>query len=539
VGETKTEDPAMSLPPVSLPQVASHNSPARRRPYGRFFVFCGSLLFLVAVVMLPQGMTAPSVDSPASRYLTAEVTRGDLEVTLSQRGLLDSARNIVVTSDCEWSVRIIELVPEGTWVEEGQVVVQLDASELTERLKEREIVLIGAQADTVKAKEVLAMQELENQSTLAKSQLALSLARLDLEKYAQGDFPKAENEAKAAVALAKEDVSRARDRYEYTSRLVRKGYESPVNLEQERLSLMRYENKLANAERELNLLNDHTRRRTMTQLEAAVVNAQSELERVEKIGTIAVLNRQVQLHTRQQRLAAAQEYVDRLRKSIAACTIRAPRSGEIIYANEGSVRDEIIEGATIRNRQEVVRIPDLAQMDVKLRIHESLIEGVRQGLPATVQIDAYNGLKLAGRVVSVSRVPTTGRSRYTADLKEYDATVRIDKESASYDFLKPGLTAQVQILVNRQRDCIHVPVQSVVNLGGQNLVFVETPTGIEHRMIRIGMSSDTAVEVVDGLNESERVLLSPRTNCTEQLIALREQFSGEGSEEFSVADIGG
>lgn len=531
MGGTKTEDPTMSLPPVASP-----NSRVRRRPRGRLFVFCGSLLFLVAVVMLPQGMTAPSVESRASGYLTAAVTRGDLELTLSQRGLVDSARNIVVSSGCEWSVRIIDLVPEGTLVEEGQVVVQLDSSELTERLKEREIALIGAQADLVKAKEVLAMQELENQSALAKAELALSLARLDLEKYEQGDFPKADKEARAAVALAQEDVSRARERYEYIARLVRKGYESPVTLEQERLSMMRYENKLGTAQGELDLLNDHTRRRTMTELKAAVLDAQSELDRVEKIAKIAVLNRQVQLHTRQKRMDATQEYVDRLRKSIAACTIRAPRSGEIIYANEGSVRDEIVEGKMIRNKQEVVRIPDLSRMDVKLRIHESLIEGVRQGLPATVQLDAYNDLQLTGRLISVSRVPTNGRSRYSSDLKEYDATVRIDTESVPQDYLKPGLTAQVRILVNRKRDCTHVPVQSVVNVGGQNVVFVATPTGVQHRLITIGMCTDTAVEILSGLNEDERVLLSPRTNCTEQLIALREQFS---SEETSVANIGG
>jgi HlyD family secretion protein len=522
-------------PTMSLPSRQGQNPSLRRRPWGRLIVFCGSLLFLVGAVLLPQGMTAPRVEFPAASYLTAPITRGDLEVTLAQRGLLDSARNIIVSSECDWTCRIISLIPEGTWVEQGEVVVELDSSELTERLKEREIALIGAQADTIKAKEVLSMQELENQSSLAKSELAFTLARLDLEKYEQGEFPKAEKEARAAVALAKEDVSRATERYEYTARLVRKGYESPVKLEQERLSLMRYENKLSNVERELNLLNNHTRRRMMTQLSAGVVDSQSELARVEKIANIAVLNRQVQLHTRQKRLEATQEYVDRLRKSIAACTIRAPRSGEIIYANDGSVRDEIVEGEMVRNKQEVVRIPDLSNMDVRLRIHESLIEGVRQGLPASVQIDAYPELRLTGRVVSVSRVPTTGDG-FNSDLKEYDATVRIDTGSAPAEFLKPGLTAQVQILMDRQYDCLHVPVQSVVNVGGQNVVFVAAATGIEHRLIEVGLNSDTAVEVVSGLNESDRVLLSPRTNCTEQLISLREQFTAD---ETSVADIGG
>src|SRR5690606_17196511 len=235
-----------------------------------------------------------------------------------------------------------------------------------------------------------------NQSALAKAELALTLARLDLEKYEQGDFPKADNEARAAVALAQEDLSRATERSEYTARLVRKGYASPTQLDEERLSLMRYENKLSSVQRGLSLLNNHTRRRTMTELVAAVEDAESDLARVEKIAKIAVLSRQVQLHTRQKRLDATQEYVDRLRRSIAACTIRAPRSGEIIYANEGSVRDEIVEGEMVRNKQEVIRIPDLSNMDVRLRIHESLIEGVRQGLPAHVQLDAFPELNLTG-----------------------------------------------------------------------------------------------------------------------------------------------
>lgn len=493
--------------------------------------------------MLPQGMTAPRVESESSRYLTAPVSRGDLEVTLSQRGLLDSARNLVVASECEWRCRIIELIPEGTIVEEGQVVVQLDSSELEQRLKEREITLIGAEADLIKAKKTLSMQELENQSAVAKAKLALQLARLDLEKYEQGDFPKADKEARADVALAEEDLSRARERYTYVSRLVRKGYESPVQLEQERISLMRYENKLSNTQRAQDLLVDHTRRRTLTELRANVVQAKSELQRVEKIARIAMLNREVYVHSRQKRLDSIQEYVDRLRKSIDACTIRSPRSGEIIYANEGSIRDEIVEGEYIRNRQEVVRIPDLEQMDVNLRIHESLIDGVRQGLRANVSIDAYPGMELPGRIASVSRVPTAGSSRYNRDLKEYDAVVRLDISSLPPELLKPGLTAQVDIRVDRQPDCLQVPVQSLVDLGqGQTVVFVDTPTGVEHRPVQIGMTSDVAVEVVSGLTESERVLLSPRTNCTEQIIALREELGGEetdDSDETTVANIGG
>ena len=486
-----------------------------------------------------MGMTSPKVETTDATYLTVPVKLGNLELSLSQRGLLDSAQNIIVASECERTARIINLIPEGTWVEEGDIVVELDSSEMSEMLKEREIDLIDAEADLIQAQEVLAMQHLENESGLAKAQLALQLAQLDLQKYAEGDFPKAEKEAKAAVALAEEDVSRAKERYEYTARLVRKGYESPMSLEKERLALLEYENKLKNVRRELSLLIEYTKSRTMTELKAAEIEAKRALDQVEKISRIAVLNRQVQVHSRTKKRDSTLEYVERLRKSIAACTIRAPATGEIIYANEGSIRNEIVEGEYVRNRQEVVRVPDLSQMEVKLRIHESLIDGVREGLPATIQLDAFPDKVFMGEVNSVSRVPTSGRN-YNYDLKEYDATVRLDATPEELNGLKPGLTAQVKVLIDRQLDCLSVPAQSVVNVSGKNVVFVRTAEGIEHREIELGVTNDVAVEVVSGLTESEEVLLSPRTTCSDTIIALRESFGSEtDASETDVANIGG
>ena len=499
-----------------------------------FLCLTGFVLFGL-VVSLPMGMTAPKNESLPGRFLTTPVKLGPLEVTLTQRGLVDSAENVVVASECEWTTRIVALIPEGSWVEEGQVVVELDSSELTERLKEREILAIDAEADLIQAKEVLAMQEIENESALAKAKLAMRLAELDLQKYREGEYPKEEKEARAAVALAKEDLSRARERLKFVNRMVRKGYESPMAVENERIQLMKYENRLVNAEAALSLLTKHTQQRTLTALESAAEQARSSLERAEQIADIAIQNRQVRVHSYQRKFDAYEEYNERLRESIAGCTIRAPMTGEIIYANEGSIRNEILEGEYIRRRQEVVRMPDLTRMEVKLRIHEALIDGVRQGLPAKIKLDAYPDMQLFGQIESVSRVPTAGKD-YNYDLKQYDATVRIDTDGVKIAELVPGLTAQVVVLVDRQEECLSVPAQSIVTVAGRPIVFVETPDGVVHREIEVGIASDTTVEVLSGLTEKEQVLLSPRTTCSDQLLALEESFAGS---EADVTQIGG
>ncbi len=453
---------------------------------------------------------------------------------LNEQGRIDSSDNFVVTSECEWAKAIIRLIPEGEWVEEGDIVVELDSSELEDRLKQREILVINAQAAQIQAQEVVGLQKLENASAIAAAELAQKLAELDLEKYIKGDFPKQLKEAEGAVALAREDVTRAQERYEYVARMAKKGYESPTAVEQQRLSTLKYEQALDKARRELDLLVNYTYERELAELKALAAEAKRERSRVNKTSELALANREILVTQRESQLKNHQDFADRMRRNIAACTIRSPVTGEIVYANEGSRRNEIIEGKNVRYRQEVVRVPNLDQLEVDVRIHESQIEGVTNGLKASITLDAYPELLLEGEVTSISNVPTNG-SNYNYDLKEYDVTVRIIGTPEELEDLKPGLNAKVDIHIAERPDCLQVPAQSVVDVAGQLVVFVHTAQGVEHREIEVGMKSDMGVEVLSGLQQGEDVLLGPRTNCSEQIAALREQIGSE----VNVENIGG
>ncbi|MGD9855990.1 MAG: HlyD family secretion protein [Planctomycetaceae bacterium] len=492
----------------------------------------GLLVMLFCAATLPT--SSPKVQETSGRFLTVPATQGTLRNVLVEQGLVDSARNIVVTSECEWPQRIIRLVPEGEWVQEGDVVVELDSSELDQRLRQREILIINAAASLVDAQEVFRLQKLENESAVAKAELAGMLAELDYDKYLRGEFPKLQKEAETAVALAAEDVTRAKERYQYTARMARKGYESYLNLEQERVSQMKYEHTLDTATRELDLLTRYTYARQIAELESSAARSKQELARVRQQCELALANREMLVQNREQQYQQHVDYAERLKRNIAACTIRAPTTGEIIYANEGSIRNEIVEGQTVRHRQEVVRIPDLDKLEIKVRVHESEMAGVREGLPATISIDAFPGAVYRGEVVSVSRVPTAG-SYYTRDLKEYDAAVRIVAAPEETAALKPGLTAKVDIQIGHRENCLSVPPQSIVNIAGRSMIFVNTAQGVEHREIEIGLTTDTGVEVISGLHSSEQVLLSPRATCGRRIIALTESFGSE----TRVENIGG
>jgi len=516
----------------SCPQ-ATQTTPARVPLRLLLLPACLILTFCCAATW-PTSPHAGKTQERDDRFLTAPVKHGRLQHVLAEQGLVDAVENIVVTSECEWSRRILRLVPEGEWVEKGEVVVVLDSSELEERLQKREILIINAAAQLANAREALRLQELENESAVAQAELAAMLAELDLEKYHNGEFPKLQNEAEAAVALAEVDLTRARERYEYVIRMARKGFENFREVEKERISLLKYEHELDVARRELDLLVEYTSERQLAELRSLAANAKHELTRARQQADLASGNQQLLVQNRERQYQKHVAYAERLRKSIDACTIRAPKTGEIIYANEGSIRNEIIEGETIRHRQEVVRIPNLNELQVEVRIHESQIDGIAEGLEADVTVDAFPGTVYRGQISSVSRVPTAG-SRYTRDLKEYDAAIRIDAKPEKTVQLKPGMTAKADIFVNHRDDCLYVPPQTVVNIVGHPTVFGSTAEGIEHRSVKTGLMTDTGIEVVSGLRGHEQVVLSPRTTCGDQITLLTERFGSE----TRVENIGG
>ena len=208
--------------------------------------------------------------------------------------------------------------------------------------------------------------------------------------------------------------------------------------------------------------------------------------------------------------------VKRLEKQLESCIITAPKEGMVVYANEisrhrGIQTVTIEEGAMVRERQTIIRLPDKEQMQVKVNVHESKVEQMELGMQANIQI---LDRKLQGTVTSVASQPEPA-SYYQASVKEYATTVQIDGESKeeskeeSKDLL-PGMTAEVEILVADLKDVIALPVAAVVEKGGHFYCWVKTPKKIERRRLVMGMSNDEFIEIKDGGAVGDEVVLSPR-----------------------------
>src|SRR6185503_13087636 len=129
--------------------------------------------------------------------------------------------------------------------------------------------------------------------------------------------------------------------------------------------------------------------------------------------------------------------------------------------------ESLIEGgATVRNRQELIKLPDLSRMKVTVKVHESHVNMVRPGLPAFVILDSNPDQRYAGTVEKVAPLPDTQSRFGNPNLKVYNTEIYLNETLAN---IKPGVSAKAEIVITNIADAISVPVQAITTFRGKQV----------------------------------------------------------------------
>ena len=523
-------------------------------------------------------------------FITDLAKRGPFRIVVTEHGQLDSMQNSTLSNSVEGATTIIAIVPEGTNVKApvksrlagvvsldteesgamrvvtvtgddgtavdhdvvlgeytevvvrdgdvvregdylgGDIVCDLDSSTLVDEERQQQIVATQARAEVEKGEKNVEIQVTTNKSTLAAARLSEKLAHLDLDKYTAegGEYDQELKRIGGELKQIEEDLAVAQETLQFTRRVVRRGYKGQNDLEAARIGVMKQEILLGVKKGELKVLEEFTRERTIAELDQLAKDTTFEIKRVELEGEAALAQFTAELDARRLTWEVEMEKLVRLQRQIKACRLIAPQDGKVVYAMQRSRRSEPIvieEGASVRERQAIINLPDLTQMKVKARIHESKISRVRPGLKVEIDVDALPGIPLYGSLTTVASVPIPGRWP-NFDLKEYEAEIEITNDTDGVSQLKPGMTAEIRIIVQqRNADVLQVPVQAAVSIGPKYVVYVLTRHGPERREVRFGDTNDEMMEILDGVQEGERVIMNPRTHFSDEIGELEQQLA--------------
>jgi RND family efflux transporter MFP subunit len=513
-----------SQPPApngGLPGLVLPPSPASSRIAGRLrsmglrlgVVAAVPLLLVVGAHFWPSDRRNPELPE-----ILATVARANLPVIVTERGELESSKTVDVRCEVEGRQnKIVEIVPEGTRVVKNDTVVRFDVDELTRLHAEQAIKVKAAEGKAKAAKEELEVQKNKSESEVAKADLAYKLAELDHEKYIKGDYEVEVEDRQGSVELATKELEEAKAKLEQYRSFVKKGFGTPEQLRLREAEVRRTEYFLKRDKKKLEVLRDFTLKRQTEELTAKAKEAERELKRARSSGNAAVAKAETEYDSAEQASRLEKETLDRLQKQLDHCIVRAPQAGIVVYSNERYWDDEsrIQAGATVHFQQQIFSLPDLTQMQVKVKIHESVVKKVTLGMKAEIRIDAYRSAVLHGVVDKIATLADRQGFWDESGVKEYVTVVKLTDLPTDAG-LKPGMTAEVRIQVSELPDVLTVPVQAVTEREGQHYCYVVKDEAIERRPVKIGENSIKFVEVKEGLQEGEHVALDARLRMAEE-----------------------
>ena len=339
---------------------------------------------------------------------------------------------------------------------------------------------------------------------------------IDFSKYANTEVL-GDGEAKQKLRkfeddwqVTKKELEQAKTALDGTSRLFEKGFVPRTELVRDEISHESSRLKVQTAETARELFLKYEFPKSAEEWLSKFADAVREHDKARRVAISRLAQASARLNSAKGQYDVQLRQRQDLNEQLGKCTLLAKKTGLVVYGSgRGDMmyygnEEQVREGASVRERQAIITIPDMTRMSVNVKIHESYIKKVKKGLKARITVDAFPDETLTGEITKVGVLPDSQNRWMSPDLKVYLTTITID---GTHDWVKPGMSAKVEIMVNKLEDVVYIPVQAVSPDNGKQICYVAGSFKPERREVEIGEFTDEFIQVKSGVKEGERVLL--------------------------------
>ncbi len=483
-------------------------------------IVVGLALFMGHSAVIGNDKPAESVaEMRASKDKYYTVSRGSFNVNLVIEGNLDAIKHHVIKSELQgrsYGLEITKLVEDRSQVREGDLIVAFRADKYVEQEDRLVIALDDEYKNLSLAQEDLVMIKAGNLSSIKSSVDQLRDSREALEKYEEQEAPRKRKELQTAIKAAQQKVNEARDAVSKAKDELTGAYmEDQGRVDELRKKVAAAENALIQANDNLKKAHDAVRDfkqyehlQKMRNLREGLTKRRMELQRelVSSSGNVIKAQRRIQNH--QLRIRQLEKELAELRTSMQQLAITAPVDGIIKLGNPGAhqwqQQQEMKVGTQVNPQEIIASIPDLSKFKVDASIPEEYRSRLREGLEVRLRSKAVPDLVLSGKVTEIAPMARHIISWDQSSPKVY-ATV-ISTEGADRR-LMPGMTMQVEIILEEVRDVLYAPVEAIYNREGKTFCRTRRLTGPEELLVVAGRTSNHYVEIIEGIAAGDTILL--------------------------------
>jgi HlyD family secretion protein len=433
------------------------------------------VVVIIAAFFVIRQMTASP--APAASVQTTTVQRGNLAATVSAAGNVSAPNQVAAafeTSTLNVSGRVAKVnVKVGDTVKTGQVLMEVDTSQLTLALQTAQSNLASAQVSYDQTK-----SDLNFALRTAKASFDSAQSNLDAAIASNTQNPNSLIVAKASLDTALVTLQKAQGDYNTVA------WRGDVGMTSQAAALqsatIAYQSALASYNIAAAKINDSS----LKSAQATYTNAQVSLEQAQK-------NLATKLALAQATLDNAKLEVEQAQRNLENAKLVAPYAGIVSAVNYG-VGDRATGTA--------VTIVDLSLLQVKVTVAEVDVAKIKLGQTATMTLDALTGKTYNAKVIAISPVGTI-----TQGVVNYTVTLEITNSDGS---IKPSMTANLTLEVERRDNVLLIPTRAIRTQGTQKTVTVVYKGQNIPTQVNVGLTNDQSAEITSGLQEGDVVVIN-------------------------------
>lgn len=394
---------------------------------------------------------------------TAAAQKGNFSVSFHEMGSLNAEKSVPVMSMADG--KIIKLVQDGKMIQTGDLIAQLDTTDIKSQVRNAQLTYENAQSDVSKTMEDFKILQESNKTEVKQAQVDLDFAKTLL-KQAQEQLDKKKRLAKDKLVPSDQVI------------------QAETDVESKEL--------------------DITKKEMALELEKKKVeSAENQKEDdVRKAKSAAMIQKNA---------------LDDATKHLSQAIIKAPAGGLVVLEEtwDSSGRRKIQEGDQARPQQTLCSLPNLASMLVKVKVGESDAPRVHIGMPVLIRLDSAPNKIYHGTVKDVANLARTAEFwEAGAGRNMIDVTISVKEKDNR--ILKPGMKTDVEFICKSISNAVYVPIESVLEKDGTTYVYVKKGKNFSKRIVKTGSSNDSAVCILSGLTPNEVVALRDPTKPLDQ-----------------------
>ncbi|PHS17439.1 MAG: hypothetical protein COA78_03065 [Blastopirellula sp.] len=466
--------------PLPVPQYSNPDLPdSQPRTWWKSLVTLGVVVAVIgSAAAIISRANSPRAFDPAQ---THTITRGDLLVTVTEQGTLESSNNTEIKCKVRGNNTLIWVIESGTEVKAGDELFRLETLLIDDQISERTKYAHLAH------------------SAVARSQANVTRAKLAISEYLEGQFVSSLATLQKDLAIAESKLLSSKYILGYTKMMSKSGYKSELEVEEKEFAVAQADLNLKIAETKIDVLKKFTKEEELATLRGDFAVSKAEHE------------------ANKEKEYADKERLNRAKEELEFCTVKADRAGIVIYptGEQWENAPEIEEGATVHKDQVLLLMPDLTQMQVKVGMHESIVDRIQPGITAIVTLPNQT---LEGSISSVAEVAQPA-GWWTGNIVKYDTMIELP---SMVEGLKPGMSVEVEVIMARYENVIKIPTAAVIETNQGYACWVETKQGTQRRTLQLGDSSDMFIVVESGVIEGDQVILDPLAYIEEAQIEAAE-----------------